>query len=188
MINGPAGVKAHCPDCPGRTGLAALEWLIGGRMCSCCCRVWDTPKGPGHRGCSGSCKEKEDKSSFGQPHYTCASGKLLRALGQSQVAEAQIAWDFLSPSRAAGVRGKTVLAHGTCSIWKTPPPFTFSSLLLPTTQSADQLQHFYLLGMGRRLASPNSGSCSFGVCSSLLFPVATWEHVFILSSFADLAV
>lgn len=174
MINGPAGVKAHSPDCPGRrTGTAALGWVVGGEMCSCHC------SGVGHHqrtrsteDAVGAARRKEIASFWAAPLHLYLR-EAAKALGQSQLAVAQIAWDCLSPSRAAGVRRETVLAHGTYFIWKTPSPFTFSSLLLPAIQLADQLQHFYLLEMGQRFTSSTSGWCSFGVCSSLLFPIAT---------------
>lgn len=131
------------------------------------------PKDQEHWGCGGNCKEMGQVVLLGSPTKPVSLGKLPRATRQSQLAAAQIAWDCLSPARAAGVRGKTVLAHVTYLIWKTQSPCIFSSLLLPTIRSADQLQHCCLLGMAQSFVLPHAGSCSFGFCSPLILPIAT---------------
>lgn len=192
---GPTRGKAHSPDCPGRRAGNAAPWVDGGgkdvQLLLQGCR---TPlKDQEHRGCGGSCNEKGDIVLLGSPTKPVSLGKLPRATRQSQLAVAQIAWDCLSPARAAGVRGETVLAHVTYLIWKTQSPCVFSSLLLPTVQSADQLQRFCLAGMGQSFAFHHSGSCSFGFCCPLIFPIGTTHFLgntffFIPPYFTDLTI
>lgn len=193
MINGPAGVKAHSPDCPGRrTGTAALGWAVGGRMCSCHC------SGVGHHqrtrsteDAVGAARRKEIASFWAAPLHlylreaakgpgavtagssTDCLGLLVSFQGSwGQKRDCPGTWDILHLENTISIH--ILFSSATCYTTSRP----VAAFLLVRNGSKIYFPQFRMMFLWGLFLT------SFPDCNNLL----SWGHVFILSYFTDLTV